>query len=690
MRKGIVIVLSALLLALGVSSALAADVFRFAEKEISLFEGETATPALTREGDPAQGGDLTYSSGNQKAAAVSADGVITAGQKGISTVKATLRSGKRVWTATVRVNVLRRVTNVTLDRSQLSVYRPEDEAVSSLLRKDTAHEVLVVPAGKSLELKITCTPKDASNRKVTVSSSDEGVLSVRGTSIRALQSGECELVIASQQNPEINETYHVLVTQPAKKLTITGESRVVNAGENLFLDLIWEPADTSIQRAEWSSRNPRVATVDLNGVVTGVKKGQAIIEARALDGSGRTAGYTVTVAQKPTGVALRETSLNIVAGQGAQLHASVQPLEANERGVVWSSSDPSIATVNSLGHVTAVKRGECTITATSKGNSAASASATVRVIQRVKKVEFTGGNVSLPVRTTAQLTWNVEPEDADIKEVTFTTNNKRIATVDENGVVTGVSRGTATITATATDGSNRRGQTRVTVIQPVEGVSIQYGVYHVQLDGSLNVKAIIEPRNANNQNVNWSTEDEYVATVRDRKNIGTVYGRHTGVTTITGVTEDGGYSASAVIRVADFNRAIIADDLYLDHERIRIVLRNRSDFTVDRVYFTIETFDADGKPLVCNADGVSNFFEGAYRLNIYPGSQSEHYQFSFGDYVEPAQPIGSMNLVITGWRDLEGYTRNIPESERPSMSFRRWLPTSTPEPSPTPAPTPAP
>ena len=256
--------------------------------------------------------------------------------------------------------------------------------------------------------------------------------------------------------------------------------------------------------------------------------------------------------------------------------------------------------------------------------------------------------------------------------------------------MTGVSRGTATITATATDGSNRRGQTRVTVIQPVEGVSIQYGVYHVQLDGSLNVKAIIEPRNANNQNVNWSTEDEYVATVRDRKNIGTVYGRHTGVTTITGVTEDGGYSASAVIRVADFNRAIIADDLYLDHERIRIVLRNRSDFTVDRVYFTVETFDADGKPLVCNADGVSNFFEGAYRLNIYPGSQSEHYQFSFGDYVEPAQPIGSMNLVITGWRDLEGYTRNIPESERPSMSFRRWLPTSTPEPSPTPAPTPAP
>ncbi len=684
------IILSALLLALGVSSALAADVFRFAEKEISLFEGETATPALTREGDPAQGGDLTYSSGNKKAVSVSADGVITAGEKGISTVKATLRSGKRVWTATVRVNVLRRVTNVTLDRSKLSVYRPEDEAVSALLRKDTAHEVLVVPAGKSLELKITCTPKDASNRKVTLSSSDEGVLSVRGNSIRALQSGECELVIASQQNPEINETYHVLVTQPAKKLTITGESRVVNAGENLFLDLIWEPADTSIQRAEWSSRNPRVATVDLNGVVTGVKKGQAIIEARALDGSGRTAGYTVTVAQKPTGVALRETSLNIVAGQGAQLHASVQPLEANERGVVWSSSDPSIATVNSLGHVTAVKRGECTITATSKGNSAASASATVRVIQRVKKVEFTGGNVSLPVRTTAQLTWNVEPEDADIKEVTFTTNNKRIATVDENGVVTGVSRGTATITATATDGSNRRGQTRVTVIQPVEGVSIQYGVYHVQLDGSLNVKAIIEPRNANNQNVNWSTEDEYVATVRDRKNIGTVYGRHTGVTTITGVTEDGGYSASAVIRVADFNRAIIADDLYLDHERIRIVLRNRSDFTVDRVYFTIETFDADGKPLVCNADGVSNFFEGAYRLNIYPGSQSEHYQFSFGDYVEPAQPIGSMNLVITGWRDLEGYTRNIPESERPSMSFRRWLPTSTPEPSPTPAPTPAP
>jgi len=208
----------------------------------------------------------------------------------------------------------------------------------------------------------------------------------------------------------------------------------------------------------------------------------------------------------------------------------------------------------------------------------------------------------------------------------------------------------------------------------VEGVSIQYGVYHVQLERSLNIKALVQPSNANNQNVHFTIGDEYIATVSDQRNIGKVRGWHTGRTTITGTTEDGGYSASAEIRVGDFNRAIVVDDLYLERENIRISLRNRSDFTVDRVYFTIETYDQNGEPLVCNTDGVSNTFNGVYRYEIAPDERSEHYVFDFEDYVQPLYPIGTVTITIYSWRDTEGYTRNIPEEDRPTQSYRRFTP----------------
>jgi len=173
--------------------------------------------------------------------------------------------------------------------------------------------------------------------------------------------------------------------------------------------------------------------------------------------------------------------------------------------------------------------------------------------------------------------------------------------------------------------------------------------------------------------------DESIATVTDSRNIGRMRGRSEGTTTLIAETEDGGYTATAEIRVADFNRAVVVDDLYMEGDEIRIVLRNRSNFTVDRVYFTVETYDGDGNPLVCNADGVSNFFDGSYRLELGPNERSQHYKFHFGDYVQPTQRIALVNLQITSWRDIEGYTRNISEEHRPTQSYRRFIP-STPTP----------
>lgn len=662
-----------LLLALFAGTALAADVFKFETKEIDIFEKETISPTLVRDGTPAGEGTLTWTSSRPKIASVAEDGTITGLQKGTAVITAKLAGEKKSWKATLTVNVLRRVTDVTLNTAQLKVYQATDPQVSELLGVETEHDVILLAAGKNAELRSTCTPSDASSKKVTYTSSDEGVLKITGNTMKALQAGECELTVASQQNPEVKEIFHVLVTQPVTRVTVDAEAKSVNVGERLTLYAQCEPDNATLTAVEWSSRSPKVAEVDQNGTVTGLKKGSAVIEAKAADGSGKTGTFTVQVEQLPTGISFRDATLNLIASQSSTAQATVSPADANDKSLRWSSSDESVATVNSQGRITAVRRGECVITATCAANPDVSATLTVNVIQRVTAIRFDDSSVSLPVKTDYQLSWTVEPADASIQDVTFSSNNKNVATVDAFGNVTGVSKGTAVITVKATDGSNRQGQIKVQVTQPVEGVSIQYAVYHIQKGGSLNIKALIQPSNANNIAVDWTIEDESIATVTGNgKNVGTVRGRKSGTTTITGVTQDGGYTASAEIRVGDFNRAVVVDDVYLQDEQIRLVFRNRESFTVEKVYFRVECYDVTGSPLVCNKDGVSGSFSGYYDLELQPDSTTEHYRFTFEDYLQPADPICGMNVYITGWKDSEGYTRNIPEDQWPMRGFYRY------------------
>ena len=545
MRNGtrrIILLLATLVLLCTAGTALAADTFIFTEKKVTIFEGETWEPTLKREGIPA-GGEVTWSVGNPKILSVSQDGVVTALQKGETTVSASVKGKKRVWKTTANVKVARRVTKVTLNTGKLTVYRASDPAVFDYLEDGTEYPVLLLSAGKSVQLSATCTPEDATDKSVTWSTTDAGVARVRGRELQGVQAGECDLICQSVQNPEVTETYHVLVTQPVTKLEIQAESKILATGDSMQLGVTVIPANATIQQVEWSSRNPAVATVDEDGMVTGIKKGTVTIDAKAKDGSGRSAAVALTISQKATGLTLKETEVRVVAGKRVTLTPRITPAETNDKNVTWSSSDESIATV-SRGSVTGVRAGTCEITCTSVSNPELSATATVEVIQQVKQIQFTTENgVSFHVNTTCQLYWTVSPSDASIQDVTFASRNPKVATVDQNGLVTGISRGTATITATATDGSGRQGSIKVNVTQPVEGVSIQYGTYHVQIHRTLSIKALLQPSNASDTRMSWSMGDEYVASVSGGKNVATVRGLHAGTTTITGVTEDGGYSA---------------------------------------------------------------------------------------------------------------------------------------------------
>lgn len=679
--------------------AMAADVFAFTDRSITLFEGEMAETAINQDGAYVNG-EIVYTSESPKVATVAEDGTITAVSKGNATINATLtRDGKRVRRASIEVKVLRRVTKVTLSRKNLVVLEPDDPMLPNLLAPlpegaaPRIDPVLVVLTGRTVNLSATCTPEDASSRKVTYTSSDAGVAKiVEGNRLRGVEKGECDLTVASVQNPEIEERFHVVVIDPVKKIQISAPDKTMFAGTQMLLSATCTPETAGIQEVTWNSRRPSVATVDENGLVTALAKGEVNIEARSKDGTDVVATVTIRVAQDVTELTLKETDLIVAVNRSAELKATVLPKEANNRKVKWTSSDETIATVNKEGRVTGKKAGICVITCTSESNPAVSATAAIQVVQPVTKIVFNSpSGQSFPIRESMQLSWNVEPADASIKEVTFKSNHPEIATVDENGLVTGIKRGEARITATATDGSKRSAEIKVIVSQPVEGVQLSQPMYYVQRGRGVNIRATVLPKDANNQRVYWETGDESLATVRSN---GTSTGRVTGgwwngMTTVTAITEDGGFTASANIKVADYDGAVMVEGLEITQDnKIRIALRNVSDIVVNRVYMRIDCYDLSGYPMVYNTDGVTTGFEAVYPLALQVGERSIHGQFWFNNIMETGM-LGQVVLTITGYDFENGQRWEIPPEEQiPAPPVRSILfGTATPTPMPPQNPT---
>jgi len=681
MKKRIVLWLVTLALVCAGGSALAAgDRAVFDKTVTTLFEGETLQTILQLEGAPAEG-MVTYESSAPHNAAVNDMGLVTGISKGRANITATIKGEKRTWRASVSVNVLRRVESVQVEEKGLPLYQPFDAQIAPLLTDYTELPVIVLRLGANQTIRASALPTDASDRNLVYTTDDESVVSVSGNTLRPRSKGECTLTVSSRQNPEVQACYRLLVVQPVNKVTVKGEGNTIYVGEKLPLRAEFSPENASIRQAEWSSGNEKIIAVDENGVVTGMSKGSAYIKATAGDGSGRSASYKVQVKQQPETIELSETDFIVNMGTTKALRATVLPANTNDKSVVWESSNESVARVSSSGRITPVSTGSCTITCRSKDFSGVYATAAVHVHQLVTKVAFVQKEVTFNVHTSLQAFWEISPANATNPKVTFSSNKPSVATVDENGVITGHKRGTCTITATAQDGSRKRGTIKVNILQPVEGVHMKNDTLRVGVDESTTATAVLEPEDASNNRMSWTSANPSIATVKGSRNKPTITGHRWGTTTITGITEDGGYTTTATINVGNYDKALKITDLYIQDNRIKIVVNNESNMNVTRFYFTIACYDVYGNPLPCTESG-SNTFDGSYRLTLYEGDNTEHGRFYFDEYVQPTEKIAHVTMQITGYRTDEGYSRDIRTDKQRIVEYKTVAyvgPTPAPE-----------
>jgi len=220
---------------------------------------------------------------------------------------------------------------------------------------------------------------------------------------------------------------------------------------------------------EWTTSNPEVATVGNDGTVTAVAVGKTTITAKVTSNEKEySASCEVEVTTEPvTNVELNVNTGTLDIGQTLTLTATVTPSTASNQGVTWSSSDTNVATVEN-GVVTAVGAGSATITATANDGSGYNATCAITVNPRlVSSITLNETTKTLNVGETLTLSATVAPNDATNKNVTWSSSDSSVAEVAQDGKVTAKGAGTATITATAADGSGKTGTCSVTVNAPV-------------------------------------------------------------------------------------------------------------------------------------------------------------------------------------------------------------------------------
>jgi uncharacterized protein YjdB len=348
---------------------------------------------------------------------------------------------------------------------------------------------------------------------------------------------------------------------PVTEVTVTPSIVLhLGVGATIRLDAEVSPPNASDQTITWSSGNPDVATVDSAGNVTAVASvlEPVTIYARAANGVQGASAITVVASEPLTGVVVSPSSLTLIEGHTSQLIASVEPESVEDRTVTWSSSDDTVATVDSNGLVTAVAigvGGPVTITAKSvlDNDSTKTGACTVTVspdpgpgVTLVNSITLdkTSLSLSLPGGSYT-LTPTVLPDNATDDTLTWTSTNELVATVND-GTVTAVGEGTAVITAAATDESGVTATCSVTVVIPVESVSLDEDTLDLTVNDEHTLTATITPPGATNKALIWKSNNSAVAEVDQN---GKVTARAKGTATITVTTASGGYTDTCTVVV---------------------------------------------------------------------------------------------------------------------------------------------
>ena len=322
-----------------------------------------------------------------------------------------------------------------------------------------------------------------------------------------------------KDNPEPTP---VAVTGISLDKTMVG----LEIGESATVQAVITPSNATNKAVEWSVANTSVATV-ANGVVTAVAAGETTLTATTADG-----GFTATIPVKVVTEKVALTGISFAGflsggnptlkeGKFGYTFVMFTPENATNKNLTFTCDKPELVSIQEDASyldngfmaytITAIKAGEVEFTAVSEdGGFTLTKTMTILPIVKVTEIKIGPENATIEVGETKQFAAAISPSDADNKEVEWSSSDTSVATVDANGLVTGVAKGEATITAIAKDGSGVKGSATITVIVPPTSVTFD-GKTDIEIytwwGKEVDLKAKVTPEGVSLKELTWRWND---------------------------------------------------------------------------------------------------------------------------------------------------------------------------------------
>lgn len=486
----------------------------------SMFLGDTRQLVATVRADNGASTATLWRSSNSAIASVGADGVVTG--VGVGTAMITALSVADTTKRATSIITVRYAPVVTVTPATVSLSLNETRQLTASVQADVGVNTGVT--WRSLNPAVATVSASG-----LVSSASYGATTVVATSVADTSRSASATIIVAPAVQAVNLSSASVNLSPAESQTLTatviGDAGVSNA-------VIWRTSSAAI------------ATVSSTGTVTGVSIGTATVTAIAAADTMRRATASITVRAAPQ-VSVDPATVALTLNDQVSITATVVAGAGVSTAVTWRTLDPTIATVNAVGRVTAVGLGTTLVTAVSVADTMRRASTTVTVIPIVRGISVSPATATVAPGGSTPLTATLTGDQGAPAGIVWRTSAPAIATVSSTGVVSGVAIGTATITALAAGDTTKQATATITVANGVS-ISLTPSSASLALNEQRTFVAAVQAGSGVSQAVTWRTSAPSVATVSS----GVVTGVGFGSATITAVSvADTTRQASATVTV---------------------------------------------------------------------------------------------------------------------------------------------
>ncbi len=512
------------------------ELISLSQSEIRLKRKNTYQLTASLVPQKVRNGIIKYTSTNPKVATVNeSSGFITAVNNGTTTIVATLKSDSNI---KAECNVIVSDNDVTINKIELNTKN------------------ININVGESYPITYKLSPRNATLHSITYLSSDPNVAKVDiSGKVEGMKVGKAIITI-SDKITGTKTTVDVNVYDKNKKdgesvstpksISVSPSLISINIGGSRKINVNISP-DNANKSVTWRSLNSDVATVSSDGLVVGKSEGTTKIVASTVNGLD--AYVNVEVVDKIINVekiSVEPTNMEINVGERKEFNYTISPDNATNQGVMISSSDDEIVTIND-NNIIGVKEGNATVTITTVDGDY-SAKINVNVKGGSKIVNATGltvspSTVNLSVGSSFEVETKVTPNNATYKELKWSSSNNNVATIN-NGLIVGIAKGKAEITVKTHNNITKKIIVNVTNVE-INSITLDKTSETINVGETLSLIKTINPGNASNQNVSWDSSNTFVATVDAN---GIVTGRNSGRATIT-VRTNNGKVASCMVTV---------------------------------------------------------------------------------------------------------------------------------------------